>query len=331
MGLDWTSALLPQERAAWCDVYLNPSSPPEGFSLPRETVVYLPEPRRGDPAGRVKRTARWRWVDEDWIVVRKLQGTGRVAAAVVSATPDRPDHARSVSTSSAPAGTTDEPKKGIAEQAFVKGLERLKARTMASGVGLPTGLAGVVNAATSGVKSRPLSGDFSGSSPVTSPELAGRRSEDAQRKGSSGSMDLVHAALSNATQANGVGLGILPDSSTQASMPMPSADLDAATDMDGWSYGDNKWEGMGPKGGMGKVSRVYSERETWADCRDSIRDEDDGSAGRSVSKRSSISPVKNRSPSSVKPLRIRSTRLRERSPARERPSRMSDDSSLVPL
>lgn len=329
MGLDWTSALLPQERAAWCDVYLNPSSPPQGFSLPRETVVYLPEPRRGDPAGRVKRTARWRWVDEDWIVVRKLQGTGRVAAAVV-ATPDRPDHARSVSTSSAPAGTGDEPKKGIAEQAFVKGLERLKARTMASGVGLPTGLAGVVNAATSGAKSRPLSGEFSGSSPVTSPELAGRRSEDAQRKGSSGSMDLVHAALSNATQANGVGLGILPDTSTQAPMPMPSADLDAATDMDGWSYGDNKWEGMGPKGGMGKVSRVcpgFGDSRLMIGC--SIRDEDDGSAGRSVSKRSSISPVKNRSSSSVKPLRIPLTRRRERSPIRERPSRMSDDSSLV--
>lgn len=257
MGLDWTSALLPQERAAWCDVYLNPSSPPQGFSLPRETVVYLPEPRRGDPGGRVKRTARWRWVDEDWIVVRKLQGTGRITAAVTS-TPERPsDHAaRSPSVSSAPAGTPDEPKKGIAEQAFVKGLERLKARTMASGVGLPTGLAGVVGAATSGGKARPLSGEFSAAaSPVTSPDLAGRRSEDAARKASTGSMDLVHTALNNATQANGVGLGIHPDPAAQpAPVPMPSADLDAATDMDGWSYGDNKWEGMGPKGGMGKVS-----------------------------------------------------------------------------
>jgi hypothetical protein len=67
----------------------------------------------------------------------------------------------------------------------------------------------------------------------------------------------VHTALSNAQQAHGVGLGIIsPDPASagpQAPMPMPSADLDAATDVDGWSYGDNKWEGMGPKGGMGKV------------------------------------------------------------------------------
>jgi hypothetical protein len=33
-------------------------------------------------------------------------------------------------------------------------------------------------------------------------------------------------------------------------------DLDVPTDTDGWSYGDNKWEGMGPKGGLGKVSHA---------------------------------------------------------------------------
>jgi len=30
-------------------------------------------------------------------------------------------------------------------------------------------------------------------------------------------------------------------------------DLDAGTDEGGWSYGGNKWEGMGAKGGLGKV------------------------------------------------------------------------------
>lgn len=252
MGLDWTSALLPQERAAWCDVYLNPTSPPQGFALPRETVVYLPEPRKGDPGGRMKRTARWRWVDEDWIVVRKVVANGRIASAIASTPADRPSSVHSPSTLSVSAGGAEEPKKGIAEQAFVKGLERLKARTMASGVGLPTGLAGVVNAATSTAtgKPRPQSGEFS---PLASPELVARRSEDEKRR----SVDLVHTALSNAQQANGVGLGIQspdPANGGQAPMPMPSADLDAATDVDGWSYGDNKWENMGPKGGMGKVS-----------------------------------------------------------------------------
>ena len=266
MGLDWTSALLPQERAAWCDVYLNPTSPPQGFTLPSETTIYLPEPRKGDPAGRARRTARWRWVDEEWIVVRKL-GQGKIGAGLSAATPvaDRPSHASASSIAGAVSpvitpATPEEPKKGIAEQAFVKGLERLKARTMAGGVGLPTGLAGVVGAA--GAKVRPLSGDYSNSgSPGTSPEVGRRMSEDNKRKSSGASGDLVHTALNNATtmQANGIGLGILGDSasaSAGAPMPMPSADLDAGTDMDGWSYGDNKWEGMGPKGGLGKVSRL---------------------------------------------------------------------------
>lgn len=34
-------------------------------------------------------------------------------------------------------------------------------------------------------------------------------------------------------------------------------DLDALTDEAGWSYGGNKWEGMGPKGGLGKVCRTF--------------------------------------------------------------------------
>lgn len=39
-------------------------------------------------------------------------------------------------------------------------------------------------------------------------------------------------------------------------MLMEVDDLDAGTDEGGWSYGGNKWEGMGPKGGLGKVSHV---------------------------------------------------------------------------
>ncbi|KAJ9099916.1 hypothetical protein QFC21_003921 [Naganishia friedmannii] len=278
MGLDWTSALLPQERAAWCDVYLNPTSPPQGFTLPRETTVYLPEPRKGDPGGRVKRTATWRWVDEDWVVVRKVavgKTTGLTGSITTSILPninnDYSVLSRSTSVSglgpaSITAGTAvEEPKKGIAEQAFVKGLERLKARTMASGVGLPLGVgftgASAGATSTSG-KSRPLSGEF-GNLPQ-SPEM----NAEEKRKSSSASLDLSHAALMNATQqqAGGgtggvMGLGIMADGAgmVPSPTPMPVADLEAGTDNDGWSYGDNKWEGMGPKGGMGK----YTRRRRW--------------------------------------------------------------------
>ncbi|KAJ9093479.1 hypothetical protein QFC19_008338 [Naganishia cerealis] len=290
MGLDWTSALLPQERAAWCDVYLNPTSPPQGFTLPRETAVYLPEPRKGDPGGRVKRTATWRWVDEDWTVVRKVavgKTTGLAGSIGTSILPgtnnEQSIHLRSTSVSGGgpspiTAGTAvaEEPKKGIAEQAFVKGLERLKARTMAGGVGLPLAAGftgGAAAAAAASGKSRPLSGEF-GMSPQ-SPELNRRKSEDEKRKSSSASLDLSHTALMNATQqqatgsvagggggGNGViGLGIMADAAAgpASPAPMPVADLEAGTDIDGWSYGDNKWEGMGPKGGMGK----YTRRRRW--------------------------------------------------------------------
>jgi hypothetical protein len=33
-----------------------------------------------------------------------------------------------------------------------------------------------------------------------------------------------------------------------------------ATDAEGWVYGDNKWEYMGPKGGLGKVSSKRNRR-----------------------------------------------------------------------
>lgn len=46
MGLDWTAALVPQERASWTSAppALKPVPPPMAISLPASTVVYLPLP-----------------------------------------------------------------------------------------------------------------------------------------------------------------------------------------------------------------------------------------------------------------------------------------------
>lgn len=71
MGLDWTSALLPQERPSWCDGHLLPVSPPVAFQLPPPSSIDLPAPTASDPHGMVRRTATWRWLDDDWSVVRK--------------------------------------------------------------------------------------------------------------------------------------------------------------------------------------------------------------------------------------------------------------------
>ena len=70
MGLDWTAALLPQERPAWSTSSEEPISPPSAFILPPPTTVYLPHEK-----GRAKRTATWTWEEDEWRVLRKLEGS----------------------------------------------------------------------------------------------------------------------------------------------------------------------------------------------------------------------------------------------------------------
>ena len=265
MGLDWTSALLPQERPSWCDAYLNPSSPPSGFTLPSDSTMFLPEPKKGDPNGRTKRISRWRWLDEDWSVIKRLGTSGASHPPTTSGvTPaSGTHHARSSSVSAGDAvapnsGSVEEPKKGLAEQAFVKGLERLKARTMTGSSGPPA----------SPSSRRPISGDYGeGSSPGGSHDkLAGRGSFDSDRRKSSAASDLAGPLSVHATSASGHGSGVTaaPMGAGSASNASGSlsllADLDVGTDGDGWSYGDNKWENMGPRGGLGRVSWAASAR-----------------------------------------------------------------------
>jgi len=151
MGLDWTSALLPQERPSWCDLHLLPVSPPASYPLPSPSSIILPYPTKADPNGKVKRIAEWRWLDDDWSIVRA--GPGALSAipsmpAIPVAPPTIPEDdtgytipnsksggslSTSPPTASVPAmeepQTTSGRAQSIAEQAFTKGLERLKART----------------------------------------------------------------------------------------------------------------------------------------------------------------------------------------------------------
>ncbi|KAI0063535.1 Pex24p-domain-containing protein [Artomyces pyxidatus] len=77
VGLDWTAALLPNERPSWCDAALAPVPPPAAFALPPPTVAFLP----GADGSRVKHTAVWAWEDPEWAVVVRRDGdppeTGR--------------------------------------------------------------------------------------------------------------------------------------------------------------------------------------------------------------------------------------------------------------
>ncbi|KAI6038484.1 integral peroxisomal membrane peroxin-domain-containing protein [Pisolithus marmoratus] len=71
MGLDWTAALLPGERPAWCSAAQVPLPPPASFSLPTPTVSYVTV---GNGEARTKRTANWRWDEPEWRVVIKREG-----------------------------------------------------------------------------------------------------------------------------------------------------------------------------------------------------------------------------------------------------------------
>lgn len=71
MGLDWTAALLPGERPAWCSAAQVPLPPPATFSLPPPTVSYVTV---GKGEARTKRMAKWTWEEPEWRVVVKREG-----------------------------------------------------------------------------------------------------------------------------------------------------------------------------------------------------------------------------------------------------------------
>ncbi|KAL4400321.1 peroxisome organization protein [Malassezia pachydermatis] len=66
IGLDWTAALLPQERPSWSDSDNQAVAPPASFSLPRGTRVRMPSST--SPGKDDVRVAEWRWVDPEWHV-----------------------------------------------------------------------------------------------------------------------------------------------------------------------------------------------------------------------------------------------------------------------
>lgn len=68
VGLDWTAALLPQERPSWSDESNNPVSPPSSFSLPATKIMLTPSPTPTDPKAFTRRTIKWQWVDPEWSV-----------------------------------------------------------------------------------------------------------------------------------------------------------------------------------------------------------------------------------------------------------------------
>ena len=72
VGLDWTAALLPAERPSWCSASQLPIPPPNAFTLPEDTTIYLPDAK----GNKTKRTAMWKWEEPEWCVLVRKDGTG---------------------------------------------------------------------------------------------------------------------------------------------------------------------------------------------------------------------------------------------------------------
>ncbi|KAG8690320.1 hypothetical protein FRC08_010567 [Ceratobasidium sp. 394] len=71
VGIDFSSALLPNERTSWCSPapHLAPLSPPITFTLP-------PPSSHIDKTLKIRRRAFWRWDDPEWTVLVKTSHEG---------------------------------------------------------------------------------------------------------------------------------------------------------------------------------------------------------------------------------------------------------------
>ena len=78
--MDWTTNMMPSERAPWTDNQLAPVQSKEGFELPptSETVQYRPV--AGSDGVAIKHTTKkvWSWADGDWWVDMTGEIQGRV-------------------------------------------------------------------------------------------------------------------------------------------------------------------------------------------------------------------------------------------------------------
>lgn len=271
MGLDWTSALLPQERPSWCDSHLLPVSPPPSFTLPAAASIILPAPTKQDPHARVKRTATWRWLDDDWSVVRAGSSAPALSVAATSPEPENEGFSlghqsnRSLSIATGLGGSPPKPSQSvfddtisptvraqsIAEHAFSKGLERLKGRTTS-----PV----VTQAKTVTASPARTSGEFK----------RGRAGSQASEDLRAFEVAAVVASVETSVEKDDVSRS----RALESTCILADNSCVKVTDADGWVYGDNKWESMGARGGLGKVrlsarwashpdSQQFTRRRRW--------------------------------------------------------------------
>ncbi|PWZ00732.1 hypothetical protein BCV70DRAFT_199996 [Testicularia cyperi] len=190
VGLDWTAALLPQERPSWSDESNNPVSPPSSFSLPPTKIMLTPSPTPKDSKAFTRRTIKWQWLDPEWSVAGVSSGGYYPSSTVY---------------------------KGSAKEAAIKS---------ATAVGDKDALA----AAKQGYLGDALN------------RIRARASGGANAESSSPA----------ASSIGDVGTTAVPVSTTGETEEWD-------VDTEGWQYGDNAWDKMSKKSGMGR----YTRRRKW--------------------------------------------------------------------
>lgn len=307
LGLDWTSTLAPGDHPVWCDTHLNPTPAPPAFPLPPSSRVSLPS--SSHPGWIEERTAFWRWIEDDWSVLRNVEGqgvTGRTPfvpsklgvqqtdASGASPLPtngdggvaSNPTGSSSASSSMAGGIAGFQARISLGEQALSKGLERLKAVTAPGSPSSPGG-------ANGGPTSPTKTGGAGVGGGLSSSGSFGSGGNEARTLYA---MSLPEGGGGSSSGGLGGGAGSGAGGEEHGGVGAEVEDLDAKTDEGGWSYGGNKWEvsrlyvsisftekdltvsfspfvsyqGMSAKGGLGKFTR----RRRWARqaiCTESVR------------------------------------------------------------
>ncbi|GAA6056715.1 hypothetical protein JCM3770_006482, partial [Rhodotorula araucariae] len=183
VGLDWTHALLPGERASWTDPDNNPANPPASFVLPPPSVAYVPSPTKADPNSRLKKTTEWRWLDPEWHVLRSAVPSVTLPVGTPAAV--SPESSTSTGTGTAAASPPS--------PTFSRTLTQFAASAVSSPSSSPA------------VPAAPVSPTF-----------------------------------------------VSPGEFAYADSPLFA---NWTVDDEGWQYGDNHFEKMGPRGGLGKYTR----------------------------------------------------------------------------
>ncbi|GAA5999047.1 uncharacterized protein JCM10292_003283 [Rhodotorula paludigena] len=228
VGLDWTHALLPGERASWTDSENNPANPPASFALPPASVAYVPSPTKSDPHSRLKKTTEWRWLDPEWHVLR---------SALPSVT--------------------------------------LPVGSGSGGGGAPVAPDGTAGGAAAGAGSAPASNSAANPPSPTFARTFGALASQASNALSSHSSSPAPSSpppapsapsslLSSAAALTGSHSGVptaSPSYTSASELSYADSPLFAAWQVDdeGWQYGDNHFEKMGPRGGLGR----YTRRRAW--------------------------------------------------------------------